>query len=134
MVRLAEQQVLGKGIIISQDVSPDDLILYADESLIGHVVTNLLKNAIQALDAGGDIMVKAYCNESEAVIIDVSDNGPMIPEDVAQHIFVPFFTTKKEGSGIGLPVSKQIMHLSGGALIFKSDKRKGLTTFSMVFY
>ena len=79
-------------------------------------------------------MVKAYCNEGEAVIIDVSDNGPMIPEDVAPHIFVPFFTTKKEGSGIGLPVSKQIMHLSGGALIFKSNKRKGLTTFSMVFY
>ncbi len=134
MVRLAEQQALVKGIIISQDVSPDDLILYADESLVGHVVTNLLKNAIQALDTGGNIMVKAYCNESEAVIIDVSDNGPIIPEDIAQHIFVPFFTTKKEGSGIGLPVSKQIMRLSGGTLMLKSDKKQGLTTFSMVFY
>jgi nitrogen fixation/metabolism regulation signal transduction histidine kinase len=134
MVRLAEQQTTGKEIVIDRDVFPDDLILYADESLVGHVVTNLLKNAIQALDAGGNITIKAYCNESEAVIIDISDNGPMIPEDVAQHIFVPFFTTKKEGSGIGLPVSKQIMRLSGGTLMLKSDKNQGLTTFSMVFY
>ncbi|MCH4181581.1 MAG: ATP-binding protein [Prevotella sp.] len=134
MVRLAEQQTTGKEIVIDRDAFPDDLILYADESLVGHVVTNLLKNAIQALDAGGKITIKAYCNESEAVIIDISDNGPMIPEDVAQHIFVPFFTTKKEGSGIGLPVSKQIMRLSGGTLMLKSDKNQGLTTFSMVFY
>jgi nitrogen fixation/metabolism regulation signal transduction histidine kinase len=134
MVRLAEQQTTGKEIVIDKDISSDDLILYADESLVGHVVTNLLKNAIQALDAGGKITIKAYCNESEAVIIDISDNGPMIPEDVAQHIFVPFFTTKKEGSGIGLPVSKQIMRLSGGTLMLKSDKNQGLTTFSMVFY
>jgi signal transduction histidine kinase len=100
---------------------------------VGHVVTNLLKNAVQALGGGGKIMIKAYCNESEAVIIDISDDGPMIPEDVAQHIFVPFFTTKKDGSGIGLPVSKQIMRLSGGALTLNSDRKKGLTTFSMIF-
>ncbi|GAA6529663.1 sensor histidine kinase [Segatella asaccharophila] len=133
MVRLAEQQMPGKEIVISNTVSPDDLILYADESLVGHVVTNLLKNAVQALDKGGRIIVRAYCNENEAVIIDVSDDGPVIPEEVAQHIFVPFFTTKKEGSGIGLSISKQIMRLSGGTLMLNRDMKQGMTTFSMVF-
>ncbi len=133
MVRLAYPLIAGKQISITEEVMPEDLILYADESLVGHVVTNLLKNAVQALGGGGKIMIKAYCNESEAVIIDISDDGPLIPEDVAQHIFVPFFTTKKDGSGIGLPVSKQIMRLSGGALTLNSDRKKGLTTFSMIF-
>ena len=93
----------------------------------------LLKNAVQALDKGGRIIVRAYCNENEAVIIDVSDDGPVIPEEVAQHIFVPFFTTKKEGSGIGLSISKQIMRLSGGTLMLNRDMKQGMTTFSMVF-
>ncbi|MCI2088702.1 MAG: ATP-binding protein [Prevotella sp.] len=133
MIRLAQQQITGKEMTITKEVSPEDLILYADESLVGHVVTNLLKNAIQALDTGGNITVKAYCNENEAVIIEVSDDGPMIPEDVAQHIFVPFFTTKKEGSGIGLSVARQIMRLSGGTLTLKPEKHMRITTFELVF-
>jgi signal transduction histidine kinase len=57
----------------------------------------------------------------------------MIPEDVAQHIFVPFFTTKKEGSGIGLSVARQIMRLSGGTLTLKPEKHMRITTFELVF-
>ena len=64
----------------------------------------------------GIITLRAYCNESEAVLIEVSNNGPAIPPEMAEHIFIPFFTTKEGGSGIGLSISRQIMRLSGGSL------------------
>lgn len=103
-------------------VEPADLIVYADENLIAQVVTNLLKNAVQALrervdqTAEGHICLRSFADDNEAVIIDVSNNGPAIPPDVASHIFIPFFTTKQGGSGIGLSISRQIMQLSGGSL------------------
>lgn len=65
--------------------------------------------AIGCEQADGLIEVKAYCNEEEAVLIEVSNNGPVIPQEEAEHIFVPFFTTKEGGSGIGLSISRQIM-------------------------
>lgn len=133
MQQLTGQQTAGRKITITTDINPDDLIVYADESLIGHVVTNIMKNAVQAVDDGGNISVRAYCDDKEAVIIDITNDGPMIPEDVARHIFVPFFTTKKDGSGIGLSISKQIMHLSGGTMALKTDKRNGFTTFRLIF-
>ncbi len=133
MQQLTGQQTAGRKITITTDINPDDLIVYADESLIGHVVTNIMKNAVQAVDDGGNISVRAYCDDKEAVIIDITNDGPMIPEDVARHIFVPFFTTKKDGSGIGLSISKQIMHLSGGTMTLKTDRQNGLTTFRLIF-
>lgn len=133
MVRLAREQTGFGGIVIQTDVSPADLIVYADEALIGHVMTNLLKNAIQALEGKGQIWIGAFCNDQEAVVIDVSDDGLSIPDEVARHIFVPFFTTKGEGSGIGLPVARQIMRLSGGTLTLKPERDNGRTTFELVF-
>lgn len=117
-------------------VSPKDLLVYADESLLSHVVTNLLKNAVEAfrekeredkqecrsadLQSAASkkafIRLKAYANAQESIIIDVSNNAGLIAEDVASHIFIPFFTTKPEGSGIGLSLSRQIMRVSGGSL------------------
>lgn len=64
----------------------------------------------------GLIKIKAYCNPDDEVIIEISNNGPAIPTNIAEHIFVPFFTTKEGGSGIGLSISRQIMRLSGGSI------------------
>ena len=147
-------------------VSPKDLLVYADESLLSHVVTNLLKNAVEAFNGqeklsternkqdGNNqgrnkqecrsadlqsvaskkafIRLKAYANVQESIIIDVSNNAGLIPEDVASHIFIPFFTTKPEGSGIGLSLSRQIMRVSGGSLSLHQDKAQGITTFRII--
>ena len=120
-------------------VTPKDLLAYADESLISHVVTNLLKNAVEAFNGLQTIpttkpfiRLRAYTNEQEAVIIDVSNNAGLIPDDIAYHIFIPFFTTKPEGSGIGLSLSRQIMRVSGGSLSLHQDKAQGITTFRII--
>ena len=138
------------------EVSPKDLLVYADESLLSHVVTNLLKNAVEAFkekekekeredkqecrsadlqsvaSKKAFIRLKAYANAQESIIIDVSNNAGLIPEDVASHIFIPFFTTKPEGSGIGLSLSRQIMRVSGGSLSLHQDKVQGITTFRII--
>lgn len=134
------------------EVSPKDLLVYADENLLSHVVTNLLKNAVEAfrekeredkqecrsadLQSAASkkafIRLQAYANVQESIIIDVSNNAGLIPEDVASHIFIPFFTTKPEGSGIGLSLSRQIMRVSGGSLSLHQDKAKGITTFRII--
>ena len=117
------------------EVSPKDLLAYADESLLSHVVTNLLKNAVEAFKEKRKlsfIRLQAYANAQESIIIDVSNNAGLIPEDVASHIFIPFFTTKPEGSGIGLSLSRQIMRVSGGSLSLHQDKAQGITTFRII--
>ena len=117
------------------EVSPKDLLVYADESLLSHVVTNLLKNAVEAFNGQEKLIfirLKAYANAQESIIIDVSNNAGLIPEDVASHIFIPFFTTKPEGSGIGLSLSRQIMRVSGGSLSLHQDKAQGITTFRIL--
>ena len=147
-------------------VSPKDLLVYADESLLSHVVTNLLKNAVEAFNGqeklsaernkqDGNVQgrnkqecrsadlqsaaskkafihLQAYANAQESIIIDVSNNAGLIPDDVASHIFIPFFTTKPEGSGIGLSLSRQIMRVSGGSLSLHQDKAQGITTFRIL--
>lgn len=133
-------------------VSPKDLLTYADESLLSHVVTNLLKNAVEAFrekeredkqechsadlqtasSKKAFIRLQAYANVQESIIIDVSNNAGLIPEDVASHIFIPFFTTKPEGSGIGISLSRQIMRVSGGSLSLLQDKAQGITTFRII--
>ena len=136
MVDLARHQHAEAHVVYQLEVVPDDLILYADESLVSQVVINLLKNAIQAIESGGctgtegRICLRAYCNEAEAVLIEISNNGPAIPADIAEHIFIPFFTTKEGGSGIGLSISRQIMRLSGGSITLLP---KGETTFVLKF-
>ena len=100
--------------VASLTLSDADLLLYADESLIAHVVTNLLKNAI---DAGAtSITLSAYTMPDDSICIDIGNNGKPIPVDETGQIFVPFFTTKSTGYGIGLSISRQIMKQSGGSI------------------
>ena len=136
MIKLACHQHPCPHISISLHEAKDDLIVFADENLIAQVVTNLLKNAIQAIGDTPDglITLRAYCDEQESVHIEIANNGPVIDPEAAEQIFIPFFTTKEEGSGIGLSLSKQIMRLSGGTLTllpYKEDRQT--TTFALVF-
>lgn len=119
MVELAHHQHLCNHITFHTTVTPDDLIIHADENLISQVVINLMNNAIQAIGSrpDGKIEITAYCNQEEEIIIRIQNNGPSIPSEVAEQIFIPFFTTKEGGNGIGLSISRQIMRLSGGSII-----------------
>lgn len=117
---------------VSVDVSPDDLLVYADEGLVSRVVSNILKNAAEATPPHGHIMLRAYTDSRDNVTIDITNDGPSIPPDVAAHIFVPFFTTKANGNGIGLSISRQIMRASNGSLELSSNT-DGHVTFRLVF-
>ena len=115
---------------INLDIPVSDLLIYADESLIAHVVTNLLKNAVEA--GATAISISAYTTRDDSIFIDISNDGNPIPADEAQQIFVPFFTTKPTGSGIGLSISRQIMKQSGGSIeLITSDTTA--TLFRMKF-
>ncbi len=131
MVSLTRQEF--PDMTITLCVQPDDLILYADENLLFQVVMNLLKNAAQALNGqtNGKIIISTECPEGEQVTILITDNGPGIPAEILPHIFIPFFTTKEGGSGIGLSLSRQIMRLHDGLLTVRS--RPGETTFLLLF-
>lgn len=136
MINLARHHNNYPNITININVEPADLIVYADENLITQVVLNLLKNGMQAIGSeqpDGRIELKAYCNPDEAVVIEVSNNGPIIPPEEAEHIFIPFFTTKEGGSGIGLSISRQIMRLSGGSIALKSNPAISKTSFILIF-
>lgn len=132
MIALARHQYPCGHIRFETEICPEELILYADENLVSQVVVNILKNAIQAIGdrADGRIDIKASCNDKEEVWIEVGNNGPAIPPEAAEHIFVPFFTTKEGGSGVGLSVSRRIMRLSGGNLVLLPGKE---TRFRMNF-
>lgn len=119
------------GCAVSVDVRPKDLLVYADEALASRVVSNLLKNAAEATGKNNHIVVAAYTGEHDNVTIDVSDDGKRIADDVAAQIFIPFFTTKKGGSGIGLSISRRIMRTMGGMLeLVRSNET---TTFRVTF-
>ncbi len=112
----------------------EDLEIYADQKLITQVLLNLSKNAIQALKetANAQLQFISGINEKGKKYIIIRDNGPGIPPEIMNQIFVPFYTTKNEGTGIGLSLSKQIMHLHGGTLTVYSITNKE-TSFTLLF-
>jgi len=121
-------------IALSTRVEPISLELTADPELIEQVLINLLSNAAEALAdrTDGAIAVEGRMGERGRVIIEVTDNGPGIAKDVQERIFIPFFTTKQNGSGIGLSLSRQIMRLHRGSISVSSDPA-AKTTFTLRF-
>jgi two-component system, NtrC family, nitrogen regulation sensor histidine kinase NtrY len=114
-------------------VYPDDLMLTADPDLIDQVIINLLLNSLDAVKNSENprIILKAY-HDNHKTIIEVSDNGAGIKQDIIEKIFMPFFTSKKDGSGIGLSLSRQIMHLHKGSISVKSKPDEG-AVFTLMF-
>lgn len=130
VINLTREEALISGSVCSYLEKSDDIILYADEGQITQILINLVKNAIQA-DAR-QIAITAEINQYEHIIINVTNDGRPISRESQEEIFVPFFTTKQEGTGIGLSLSRQIMRLHNGTLnLTGSDEKQ--TTFTLIF-
>ncbi len=127
---LTKDQSLLSGATLTYVEKSEDIILYADESQISQILLNLIKNAIQA--QATSVSITAEINASEQVIINISNNGSPITPASQKEIFVPFFTTKQNGTGIGLSLSRQIMRLHNGSLnLTRSDEKS--TVFTLIF-
>ena len=120
---LMEKEIKMNGVECVIDMSSSSLELTADEELIEQVLINLVKNAIHALNniENAKIIMRAFMDKRGRIALQVIDNGQGILEEVIDKIFIPFFTTKQEGSGIGLSLSKQIMRMHGGTLTAQSE-------------
>ena len=130
VISLTKEQALVSGAECIYIEKSDDILLYADEGQITQILINLVKNAIQA--EARHIEITAEINLSEHVIINVTNDGSPISKESQEEIFVPFYTTKQEGTGIGLSLSRQIMRLHNGTLsLTKSDARE--TVFTLTF-
>lgn len=122
------------GITCNRTIFPPDLMITADPDLMDQVVINLMLNAIDAVTdvENPQINILATLNSSNRVTVDFKDNGTGIKPDVMDKIFMPFFTSKKQGSGVGLSLSRQIMHLHKGSISVRSKPGEG-TVFTLVF-
>jgi len=122
-----------KGIACSIRPGPDHLEIMADEAQVKQVLINLVKNGMEAIEEIPeprlDITVKRILDHAS---VEISDNGKGIPQDILEKIFVPFFSTKPEGSGIGLSLSRQIIRNHGGHISVESEEGKG-TIFKVTF-
>ncbi len=134
LYRLMKPRLTDQCVEFTFRASPPDLMLTADPDLMDQVFINLMLNALDALKGreGGRIGMEAYSNKNGRITIDVVDNGPGIKPDIIDKIFMPFFTSKKEGSGIGLSLSRQIMQLHKGSISVKSKPDEG-TVFTLTF-
>lgn len=127
---LTSSQVEMAGAVLTYTEKSEDILLYADAGQIVQILVNLVKNAVQA---GATVIdISAEIDFAEAVVIHVSNNGHPIDPKNQEEIFVPFYTTKQEGTGIGLSLSRQIMRLHNGTLDLIRSDEKG-TTFRLVF-
>jgi len=131
---LMKKDVERKNIILLTSVEPDTIEVQIDEQMIEQVLINLVKNSVQALKGrlSAQIQIRAFYNKRGRPTIQVIDNGQGILDDVIDKIFIPFFTTKQSGSGIGLSLSKQIMRLHGGTITAQSKPGEE-TIFNMTF-
>lgn len=121
---------------ITVNLSPSDTIIYADRTQISQVMINLLKNAIEAClntvsDTKHHIEINSTIDAAERIIIDIINSGQAIPDEELDNIFTPFFTTKKDGTGVGLAISKQIVRLHDGSLTLVQNQ-SGRVIFRVV--
>ncbi|WP_244880366.1 sensor histidine kinase [Saccharicrinis fermentans] len=131
---LFEEEIKSKNIRCDIRIEPESMELSADEHLIEQVIINLVKNAIHAVTGREDacIRLNAYMNSRGRIVMQVVDNGPGILPNVLDRVFIPFFTTKPQGSGIGLSLSRQILRLHGGTINAYSEPEKE-TKFTLTF-
>ena len=130
VISLTREEAVMSGAACSYEELSDDIILYADEGQITQIIINLVKNAVQA--EAKNIKITAEINPSEHIIINVANDGYPISRESQDEIFVPFYTTKQEGTGIGLSLSRQIMRLHNGTISLTRSDVSG-TIFTLIF-
>ncbi|AEE50336.1 sensor histidine kinase [Haliscomenobacter hydrossis] len=124
-----------KGIQLVYDIQPADLNLTIDQDQIEMVLINLIKNAVEILEgqANARIEIKSALDQTaQRAVLEVIDNGRGIEPNALEQIFIPFFTTKEDGTGVGLSLSRQILQMHGGVLSVESQLGNG-ARFSLIF-
>lgn len=130
VIELTSEQCLANGAKCSYHPQTDDILFYADESQISRILINLIKNAVQA--GAKNITISAEIDSNDQTLVHVANDGAPISPESQEQIFIPFFTTKQDGSGIGLSLSRQIMRAHNGTLdLLKSDAES--TVFTLTF-
>jgi signal transduction histidine kinase len=130
VLRLNRPKLEEQGVTLTYSAKTPDLLIYADEGQLMQVFNNMIKNAVQA--GAVSIWITAELNQEDQTVIRIANNGKAIPLRHHEEIFVPFYTTKPNGTGIGLSLSKQIMVKHNGTLILEqSDSQR--TIFTLVF-
>ena len=134
VTRMTTSDWLGKGLALTTNVDPSELDVFADRQMVEQVLINLLQNCEHAIidTKHGQVALSARLNQRGHVTLEVSDNGPGIPDDIASRIFVPFYTTRREGSGVGLALSRQVMIAHRGTITFTNNEQGG-ARFTLVF-
>lgn len=125
---LLQSDFTARGICFSLHCSPVSIEIEADENQLSQVLLNLLKNSMQALEGQTDGMLSLHVQKADRLLIEITDNGPGIPANLQEKIFIPFFTTKPEGMGIGLSLCRQIIRRHEGHLFIK-ESHPGHTVF-----
>ena len=130
VISLNSEFAAGLGAVCTYRPKEPDLMIYADEGQISQILINLIKNALQA--GAKHIDITAGMGKDDEVIVQVANDGEPIPVSAQEQIFIPFFTTKKEGSGIGLSLARQIMRQHNGSIeLLQSDASR--TVFELRF-
>ncbi len=134
VISLSTQSWADKGLSLASDIAPSELDVMADRDMLEQILINMLQNAEQALAGqdGATVWLTARLNRRGRVVIEMADNGPGVPPDIARKIFVPFFTTKREGSGVGLALTQQVMIAHGGS-VGLGEREGGGAKFTLTF-
>ncbi len=130
ILRLNKAKIAEQGATLTYQAKTPDLLIYADEGQMMQVFNNLIKNAVQA--GATSIRITADLNSDDQTVIRVANNGKAIPLRQIEEIFVPFYTTKPNGTGIGLSLSRQIMVKHHGTLVLEQSD-DNVTIFTLVF-
>ncbi len=129
VVGFIEKEIQNKGIKIVYNFKEDLPKITTDKGQLQQVLLNIINNAVDVVDIGGQIEIKTELIDSNHIRISIKDNGPGIPKDRLKHIFEPFYTTKKKGTGLGLYISYGIIKKLGGDIKVESEVGKGATFY-----
>ncbi|MEZ5196747.1 MAG: ATP-binding protein [Bacteroidales bacterium] len=131
---LMEEELRKENVSLKIQIQPKTFSITADEKLISQVLINIIRNAIQSFETSNNnrIVINVLKTNDDQTLIEIHDNGPGISDEVREKIFIPFFTTREDGSGIGLSLSRQIMNLHGGSINIKTNIETGTTVELML--